>query len=46
MVALDNADPGAVVWLIEVFSKLHESIKYDNNPVDLIEISVLKWCKT
>lgn len=33
------------IWTIESLSSLYEDIKYDNNPLPLIEISVLKWCK-
>lgn len=34
-----------MIWLIESFSALYEDIRYDNNPLNLIEISIVKWCK-
>lgn len=34
-----------IIWLIESLSKLYEDIRYDNSPLPLIEISILKWCK-
>jgi DNA polymerase-3 subunit gamma/tau len=33
------------IWTIESLSTLYEQIKYDNNPLPMIEISILKWCK-
>lgn len=33
------------IWIIESLSTLYEDIRYDNNPLPLIEISILKWCK-
>lgn len=34
-----------IIWMIESLSNLYEDIKYDNTPMPLIEISILKWCK-
>ena len=30
--------------LLEFLSDLHESIKHDNNPLPLIEVSLFRWC--
>lgn len=32
------------LWLIEKLSELYESIKYENNPLPLVEISLFRWC--
>jgi hypothetical protein len=42
---LINTDAGLIIWMIESLSALYEDIKYDNAPMPLIEISILKWCK-
>jgi DNA polymerase-3 subunit gamma/tau len=40
-----NVSSELTIWIIESLSNLYEDIKYDNNPLPLIEISILKWCK-
>jgi DNA polymerase III gamma/tau subunit len=41
--SLLSFDSNLIIWMIESLSNLYEDIKYDNTPMPLIEISILKY---